>query len=114
MKVNLIKQQTVLKYAQKHAEARTSCERFICSIGAADWEKPEDIKETFGSVDILGQSSQKAVFDIGGNNHRFICKYRFGKTSVQLFIHWLGTHAEYDELCAKGKQYTAQNFKDYT
>ena len=52
MKVNLIKQQTALNYAQKHAGATSSCERFISAIAAADWEKPEDMKKTFGSVDI--------------------------------------------------------------
>lgn len=80
MRVNLIKQQIVMNYAHKHAESLSSCKRFIHTIKAADWDKPEDMKKTFGSnnVDHL-KGTQKIVINIGGNNHRFICKYRFGK-----------------------------------
>lgn len=115
MRVHLIKEPTVLKYARKHAGALSPCKRFVYLINNADWEKPEDIKATFGNsnIDFL-KGYPKVVIDIGGNNHRFICKYLFGKSSVHLFIHWLGTHAEYTELCDKEEQYTAENFKSYT
>lgn len=38
-------------------------------------------------------------------NYRMICKYHFGITKVRLFVCWIGTHAEYDELCDQGEQY---------
>lgn len=113
MRVNLIKEQTVLNYARQHAEAMSSCEEFISRIKSADWETPEEIKQTFGSADVLGKGSYRAVFNIGGNNHRFICKYRFGRNSVRLYVLWLGTHAEYSTLCNKGEQYTADNHEKY-
>lgn len=113
MRVNLIKAITVRNYARKHAGAKASCEDFISRIKAADWEKPEDMKETFASVDFLGGGSYRAVFNIGGNNHRIICKYRFGNQSVRLYVLWLGTHAEYTTLCHKGEQYTADNHENY-
>lgn len=65
MNVSLVKEQTVRNYAIKHAGARASCEDFISRIKAADWEKPDDMKATFGSVDILGKGTYRAVFDIG-------------------------------------------------
>jgi len=114
MKVSVVKQQTILKYARKHAEAKSSCLDWINKVKKSDWDKPEDMKSTFGSVDLLGQGSNKAVFNIGGNNHRLICKYLFGDNVVRLFVHWIGTHAEYTELCDNNEQYTAENFKDYT
>lgn len=113
MKVSLVKAQTVLNYAKKHAESKASCEDFISRIKAADWERPDDMKKTFGSVDVLGDGSYRAVFNIGGNNHRIICKYRFGNNSVRLYVLWLGTHAEYTTLCNKGEQYTADNHEKY-
>ena len=113
MRVNLIKELTIMNYARKHAESKSSCIDFINKIKAADWEVPEHMKETFTTVDTLGKGSERAVFDIGGNNHRFICKYRFGRTSVQLYVQWLGTHAEYSALCKKSEQYTAVNHTDY-
>ena len=64
------------------------------------------MKQTFGSVDILGKGSQRAVFNVGGNNYRIICKYQFGKTRVHLFVCWIGTHAEYNKLCNDERRYS--------
>ncbi|MEI7896936.1 MAG: type II toxin-antitoxin system HigB family toxin [bacterium] len=68
--------------------------------------KMPNIRHTFGSADLLGQGSSRVVFNIGGNNYRMICKYHFGSSLVHLFVCWIGTHAEYDELCNHGGQYT--------
>lgn len=64
------------------------------------------MKETFNTVDYLGKSSNRVIFDIGGNNFRMICKYVFGAKQVHLFVCWIGTHAEYDKICKQGEQYT--------
>jgi mRNA interferase HigB len=79
---------------------------WLSTIKYADWSQPHDIQLTFGSSDLLGKGSNRIVFDIGGNNYRMICKYIFGKRQVHLFICWIGTHTEYDELCDRNQQYT--------
>jgi mRNA interferase HigB len=81
-------------------------EEWLSKIKFADWEGPSDMQDTFASTDLLGKSSNRAVFDIGGNNYRMICKYAFGDKQVHLFVCWIGTHAEYDKLCDNNKQYT--------
>lgn len=68
------------------------------------------INETFGSADLLGDGSNRIVFNIAGNNYRMICKYHFGITRVHLFIKWIGTHAEYAKLCDGNKQYTVDTY----
>ena len=72
----------------------------------ADWTDPGDIVELFNKADLLGNGSNRVVFDIGGNNYRMICKYWFGVTRVHLYIKWIGTHAEYDTICDALQQYT--------
>ena len=106
MKVHLIKKQTIEDYAAANARIRTSLEYWFEKLKAADWEKPKDIWTTFGSADFLGRSSNRIVFDIAGNNYRMIGKYFFGAKQVHLFVCWIGTHAEYDELNKKNEQYT--------
>ncbi len=76
----------------------------------ADWAEPGDFTETFGSADLLGNGSDRVVFDIAGNNYRMICKYHFGAARVHLYIKWIGTHAEYTTLCDDKKQYTVNNY----
>lgn len=106
MKVHLIKKQTILNFTDQHARARVSCEDWLRKIKIADWQQPEDIKETFNAADLLGKASHRVVFDIAGNNYRIICKYAFGGNEVHLFVCWIGTHSEYTKLCDANKQYT--------
>lgn len=110
MKVHLIKKQTIEEYAVDNARAKTSFEYWLAQLKCADWKKPTDIQQTFNSADLLGKQSNRVVFDIGGNNYRMIGKYAFGEHQVHLFICWIGTHAEYDILCSKNKQYTINNY----
>jgi mRNA interferase HigB len=68
--------------------------------------------EDFASADLLGQSSNCVIFNVGGNKFRIICSYYFNEEidSVTLFVKWIGTHAEYDQLCDRGKQYTVDKY----
>lgn len=84
----------------------TSFVDWLTKSKMADWNIPADIKSTFLTVDLLGNSSNRVIFNIAGNSYRMIGKYAFGETEAHLFICWIGTHAEYDKLCIDGKQYT--------
>ncbi len=106
MKVHLIKRQTVEDFAARHACGRAAFALWLTAVKYADWNTPADIQQTFGTADLLGNGSNRVVFDIGGNNYRLIASYAFGEWQVHLFVCWLGTHAEYDKLCAKNQQYT--------
>ena len=105
MRINLIKKQTLINYVLKNASGKSSFQDWLSKIKTADWEKPGDIKNTFNTADLLGRSSHRVVFDIGGNNYRMICKYAFGENEVHLFVCWIGTHAQYNALCARNEQY---------
>ncbi|MCX6189996.1 MAG: type II toxin-antitoxin system HigB family toxin [Bacteroidetes bacterium] len=110
MRVHLIKEQTIQEYAEHHARSRSSFTIWLGTLRYADWKEPGDIKKTFSSADLLGKSCNRVVFDIGGNNYRMICKYHFGEKEVHLFVCWLGTHAEYDEICKRNEQYKISNY----
>jgi mRNA interferase HigB len=105
MKVHLIKKQSIEDYVLKNARSRTSFEVWLSILKQADWNEPGEIISTFNSADILGNASDRVVFNVGGNNYRLICKYHFGDMKVHLFVKWIGTHADYTKLCNEGKQF---------
>ena len=86
-------------------------EEWNSKLKHADWEAPADIQVSFPSTDLLGNGSNRVVFDIGGNKYRMIAKYAFGDRQVHLFIFWIGTHAEYDKLCKACEQFNVSKFK---
>jgi len=110
MKVHLISKRTIEQFISIHARAKASFENWLQKIKSANWSEPNDIKKTFNSVDFLKKGSNRVVFDIAGNNYRMICKCAFGDSEVHLFVCWIGTHAEYDQLCADKKQYIINDY----
>lgn len=106
MKVRLIKKKTIENYVIENARSRSSFRLWLLNLQYADWKEPGDIIGLFNSADLLGRGTNRVVFDIGGNNYRMICKFQFGETNVNLYIKWIGTHAEYTQLCNRNEQYT--------
>ncbi len=110
MKVHLVKQITVKDFCARHPQSKEVFADWLGKIRTVDWTKPGDIGRSFSSADLLGNGSQRVVFDIGGGNYRIICAYAFGVHKVHLFICWIGSHAEYDKINKAGKQYTVKIF----
>jgi len=110
MKVHLIRRESIEEYVAVHARSRSSFTVWLGTLKGADWRIPGDIQKTFASADLLGKSSSRVVFDIGGNEYGLIGKYAFGEKQVHLFVCWIGSHAEYSKLCKAGKQYTVANY----
>lgn len=104
-KVHLVKESTLKDFVADHAVLRSAARHWLNTLRKARWHEPRDIKKSFGTADLLGNGSNRVVFDIAGNRCRMICKYDFRNKWVHLHICWLGVHREYDEICRKGLQY---------
>ena len=61
-----------------------------------DWQKPQDMVETFGAgrVDIL--KNDRVCIDIAGNQVRLILKVNY--TWSMAYVRWIGWHKDYDQL----------------
>lgn len=112
MQINLIKAKNVREFAREHASSVSSFEAWIAKVENADWDHPGDMRQTFASVDFLGKGSERAIFNVGGNDFRIICSYYFNEEidTATLFVKWVGTHEDYDKLCDDGRQYTVEMF----
>ena len=110
MKVRLIKRRTIENYVKANAPSRSGFTFWLNALSQADWVDAHDIKQTFGSADLLGNGTNRVVFNISGRKYRLICTYRFGSRDLRLFINWVGTHAEYTKLCDKEEQYEVDDY----
>jgi len=105
MRVRLLKKQSIQDYIAINSQSRTPFLHWLSKVKSVDWERPSDMIKTFNDADLLGKSSKRIVFNIGGNKYRMICKYYFGRKKVHIYINWIGTHNEYTRLCSDGSQY---------
>ena len=95
-----------MNFADQHSGSKISFNKWLEKLKRANWRVPADIKNFFDSADLLGRGSNRVVFDVGGNNYRMICAYKFSKNMIHLFVCWIGSHAEYDKVCDESKQYS--------
>ncbi len=58
------------------------------------WDSLNDIKQTFNSVDYIG--NYRYVFNIKGYDYRLVAIINFA--SKKIYIRFIGTHAEYDKI----------------
>ncbi len=99
MKVNLVKWVNVLEIIEKDKEMLNAFVKFYEKLKEAKWKKPNDVLKTFNSADIINcKTSNRIVFNISGNKYRLITGYYFGKTIVNLYVKFVGTHSQYDKL----------------
>ena len=77
-------------------DAEMPLRAWVHIVKGATWSKPNDVKELFGSADLLADG--RAVFDIGGNKYRLVTAIHYrGK---RVYIRFIGTHKEHDKIDA--------------
>ncbi|MPR35529.1 type II toxin-antitoxin system HigB family toxin [Salmonirosea aquatica] len=85
------------EFCQRYPDAGAAFNEWYLQVKAADWNNLTSVKQTFNSVDYVG--NDRFVFNIRGNRYRLVAMIFFDKRTV--FIRFVGTHAEYDKIdCA--------------
>jgi mRNA interferase HigB len=92
--MQVVSRKTLVAFWEKHPRAEAPLSTWFVAARAAEWKTPQDIRNDFSSVDLVGDN--RVIFDIGGNNYRLIAHVSYTYKSV--LIKFVGTHAEYDRI----------------
>ena len=92
--MRIIARKKIVDYYTIHPQAKTALDEWYKKTEEAEWQSLMDIKQTFNSVDYVG--NQHYVFNIKGNDFRLVIVIKF--TPQNVFIRFIGTHAEYDKI----------------
>ena len=95
--MRVIAKSKITDYCATNKNAETALEEWYHKTKQAEWTCFADMKQTFNSVDNVG--NQHYVFNMRGNNYRLIVVVKF--TIKTVLIRFIGTHKEYDEIDAK-------------
>ncbi|MFZ0301753.1 MAG: type II toxin-antitoxin system HigB family toxin [Terracidiphilus sp.] len=74
----------------------------------ADWRNSADIKASYVHASIVG--ADRVVFNIKGNSYRMVVTVDYRRGIV--FIKWLGTHRQYDEIDVRTVEYEPETDQD--
>ena len=90
----IISKNIVEEYIRRNANAKVPLWEWYNKVTNAKWTCFRDMKETFNSVDYVGNN--RYVFNVGGNRTRLIAIVEFEPSYVR--IRKICTHAEYSKI----------------
>jgi len=93
----VISKTILTEFCKKHADAIKPVNEWWIKTKKADWANLDDIKNTFKSVDYVG--NDRFIFNIKGNKYRLVGMIFFNKRTV--YIRFIGTHKAYDKIDCK-------------
>jgi len=85
----------------QHVDARAPLQEWYDEVRRAQWHSPHDIKAMYASASFVGNN--RVVFNIKGNSYRLIVAVAYAFQLV--FIKFIGTHAQYEQLDAATVEY---------
>lgn len=94
--MRVLAKKTLREFWENHSDSEEQLKAWYEEASEADWKNPRDVKNRYATASFLADN--RVVFNIKGNRYRLVVKiyYDFGK----VFIRFIGTHAEYDEIDA--------------
>lgn len=94
--MRVIARKTLRDFWMTHSDSEPALKAWFYEAERSTWQSPAEIKLNYPSASIL--TDNRVVFNIKGNKYRLIVKinYDYG----QVFIRFVGTHAEYDKINA--------------
>ncbi|MCC5933801.1 MAG: type II toxin-antitoxin system HigB family toxin [Balneolales bacterium] len=79
-----------------YSDSEGALKAWFSETEIAQWKSPADIKRKYPHASILAHN--RVVFNIKGNSYRLVVKINYDY--AQVFIRFVGTHAEYDKIDA--------------
>jgi mRNA interferase HigB len=89
--MRIIKRGALIRFWERHPDARASLESWYRVVRTADWKTPAEMKKVYPSADLVGR---RTVFNIAGNEYRLIARMNY--ETQRVFVLYILTHAEYD------------------
>ena len=84
----------ITEYSNTNPRADMPLREWYKKTKENDWNCFADIKQTFNSVDSVGNN--RYVFNIKGNSYRLVAIVIFA--SKKVYVRFIGTHDDYNKL----------------
>jgi mRNA interferase HigB len=112
--VRIIARNTLVRFARNltghkdYRAVKTALDAWFHEARQAEWKNPAEVKQDYGNASIVG--ADRVVFNIKGNAYRLVTAIDYRRGIV--FIKWLGSHEEYDQIDVRRVQYADQTHQD--
>lgn len=91
----------LLRGSKDQKAVKAALDAWFQEVRNARWETPTAVMKNYANASIVGDD--RVVFNIKGNAYRLVVAIDYRRQIV--FIKWLGTHADYDQIDVKTVKY---------
>ena len=89
------------------AAVKRALDAWFSEMEHAAWRSSQDLKAAYANASIV--DAGRVVFNIKGNSYRLVAAIDYQRQT--LFIKWLGSHKEYDEIDVRTVRYGDQAYQ---
>ena len=95
--MRIIAKKNLRHFWQQHSDAEGPLKAWYDQARREQWESPARVKELYPTASIVG--GDRVVFRLKGGGYRLIVRVFY--PGGQVYIRFIGTHAEYDRINAE-------------
>lgn len=95
--MRVLSRSTLVRFWSRYPDAEQPLRAWFTEVELARWTGPAEVRARFGSADFI--AGNRVVFNIRGNNYRLVVAVKYAPLFL-VYIRFVGTHAEYDEIDA--------------
>ena len=95
--MRIIAKKTLHDFWQQHSDAEGPLKAWYDQARREQWGSPARVKELYPAASIVGRD--RVVFRLKGGDYRLIVRVFY--PGGQVYIRFIGTHAEYDRINAE-------------
>ncbi len=93
-----------LRGTKNFAPVKSALDAWFHETEKAKWKNPAEVKAAYANASIVGDD--RVVFNIKGNAFRLVVAIDYLRQVV--FIKWVGSHADYDNIDAATVKYAGK------
>lgn len=94
--MRIITKKRLEDFVEIYPDAKASLKFWYDIVATNNFYSVQEVIQVFNTADYVG--NERLVFNIARNKYRLIAKFRFHKRAQRVYIRFIGTHAEYDEI----------------
>jgi mRNA interferase HigB len=87
--------------SKDHKAVKAALESWFHEARQANWKGPTGVVKAYANASIVG--ADRVVFNIKGNDYRLVVAINYRLRII--FIKWVGSDADYDEIDVRTVQY---------
>ena len=83
-------------FIRQYPDSRASLKFWYDAVTENSFYTVQEVIQMFNTADYVG--NERIVFNIARNKYRLIAKFKFNPRAQVIYIRFIGTHTEYDDI----------------